>query len=79
MRGLVHQSTKPLDPPLMPTLFFYNLYMCPTILDEVGPWCWNGFNGLLQSYLMGIVLVDGNCRVEIYIHLLDLTRNSCEK
>jgi hypothetical protein len=27
---------------------------------------------------MGVV--DGNCRVEIYIHLLDLTRkNSCEK
>jgi hypothetical protein len=24
-------------------------------------------------------LVDGNYRVEIYIHLLDLTRNSCEK
>ena len=33
-------------------------------------------NGLSNKLLMSIV--DGNYRVEIYIHLLD-TRNSCEK
>ena len=36
-----------------------------------------------ERYATGFVrllgLVDGNYRVEIYIQLLDLTRNSCEK
>ena len=30
-------------------------------------------------YILYWGLVDGNYQVEIYIHLLDLTRNSCEK
>ena len=35
-----------------------------------------------MTFVKGLVqkdLVDGNYRVEIYTHLLDLTRNSCEK